>query len=49
VRKKERKKQASKQARGLSHCGLAIYIIKKDLQANRRIMETQIYNLQKII
>jgi hypothetical protein len=41
--------------RGVSHCGLAIYI-KKYLKAKRRIMKTQIfyftmqeYNLQKIL
>jgi hypothetical protein len=32
--------------RGVSHCGLAIYI-KKYLKAKRRIMETQIFHHAK--
>jgi hypothetical protein len=34
--------------RGVSHCGLAIYI-KKDLKAKRRIMDTQIFHHAKNI
>jgi len=34
-------------ARGVSHCGLAIYI-KKYLKTNQRIMETQIFHHAKI-
>jgi hypothetical protein len=34
-------------ARGVSHCGLAIYI-KKYLKIKRRIMETQIFHHAKI-
>jgi hypothetical protein len=41
----ERKK--TKKTRGVSHCGLAIYI-KKDLNAKKRIMETQIFHHEKI-
>jgi hypothetical protein len=34
-----------KSTRGVSQCGLAIYIIiKKDLNEKRRIMETQIFS-----
>jgi hypothetical protein len=32
--------------RGVSYCGLAIYM-KKDLKAKRRIMETQIFHNAK--
>jgi hypothetical protein len=34
--------------RGVSHCGLAIYIKKKYLKAKRRILETQIFHHAKI-
>jgi hypothetical protein len=36
-----------KQTRGVSHCGLAIYI-KSYVKAKRRIMETQIFHHAKI-
>jgi hypothetical protein len=35
------------ETRGVSHCGLAIYI-KKYLKGKRRIMETQIFHHAKI-
>jgi hypothetical protein len=45
-RKKERKKERKlKKQRGVSHRGLSI---KKDLNAKRRIMETQIFHHAKI-
>jgi hypothetical protein len=34
--------------RGVSHFGLAIYIIKKYLKAKRRIMKTQIFHNARI-
>jgi hypothetical protein len=49
------KAAAATTRRGVSHCGLAIYIKKVCLKEKRRIMETQIFhhakkkNLQKIL
>jgi hypothetical protein len=39
---------ATKQTRGVSHCHLAIYI-ENCLKGKRRIMETQIFHLTKIL
>jgi hypothetical protein len=39
----EKKKKKRKKTRGVSHCGLAIYI-KKVSSGKRRIMETQIFH-----
>jgi hypothetical protein len=47
-KKKEKKEKKGKKTRGLSQCGLAIYM-KKYLKAKERIMETQIFHDAKII
>jgi putative sterol carrier protein len=41
------KKKKDKKKRGVSHCGLAIYI-EKYLKAKEKIMETQIFHYAKI-
>jgi hypothetical protein len=47
IRKLDNNNNNNNKTRGVSHCGLAIYI-KKYLKAKRRILEIQILNHSKI-